>query len=535
MRNSRILFALTQLLFLLAAFPAIGLSQRALGISIADLTQQEGNGGFGAFLFQVSVVRDTAQTAGQVTMSVSAASGGARVGSGQCQAGDDVILPQTGITIPANSPSVTLSVTLCSDTIDEADAEQFTITLSNPSGASIARGTATGTISDDDPMPRLRVSDANANEGNAGAPGSAAFLITLNTASGRQVTVVYNTQGGNATAGAGCGGNVDYASRNATAVFDPGVIQQTVTISYCGDAGFEGDETFSVVLSNPQNATIEDPTGAGRINNDDPQSVIAIAAPLTQAPVEGTQSNTPGTLGLTNSIAQPSPISVSVVASGTAIVGANCTGSVDVALALPIVVQWAANDASPKTVNYTVCGDSSDDEDVETFTLTLNAANGAAIAPAASSMTLSITDDDASPTISVGNTSVTEPGNGGPLSTGITKAPLTITLSAPSNRSVSMTLAALELKAKQNGILPATAGSACSGATDFLTFRHQVSFAIGATTTTIQFNVCGDPRSEGTGALGSLSQGKEMFQMVASAPSNATFAKAVGLVLILDP
>jgi hypothetical protein len=537
MLKSRTLSVPTQLLFLLAALPAITLAQRGpLGISIADLAHQEGSGGTDAFLFQVRVNRDTSVAAQQVSVFVSAASGTAQVGSGpSCQPGDDVLLPQTAVTILANQPFQTLSVTICSDGLDEADNETFTLTLTNPLGATIADAQAIGTIIDDDAMPSLRVNDGFNAEGNAGAPGSATFTITLSAASGRQVSVVYSTQAGTATAGAACGGNVDYVSPNATAVFNPGVTQVPVIVSYCGDSGFESNETLTFSLSSAQNATIADGSGSGRVDNDDQQSVIAIAAPLTQTRAEGSQGTTAGTLLLMNSVAQPTALSVSINVSGTAVVGASCTGAVDVALAAgPINVQWGPNDAAQKTVAYTICGDNSDDENVETLVLTLTSpSGGAAISQTANAMTLSITDDDAAPTITVQDVVVTEPSGFG--ATPI-KVSITLTLSAPSNRTVSATLASMELTGKhQAGITEATGGSSCGGLVDFLTSSHVASFAARETSKTFQMtSICADSRREG-GSLGSPTAGKEVAQVQASLPNNATLAKPIGFVVICDP
>jgi hypothetical protein len=538
MRTPRPLFVLTQLL-LLAALPAAMLAQRrgTLGISIADLAHQEGSGGTDAFLFQVRVNRDTSVAAQQVSVFVSAASGTAQVGSGpSCQPGDDVILQQTAVTIPANQPSQTLSVTICTDGLDEADNETFTLNLTNPLGATIADAQAIGTIIDDDAMPNLRVNDVFTAEGNPGAPGSATVTITLSAASGRQVSVVYNTQAGSATAGAACGGNVDYVTPNATAVFNPGVTQVPVVISYCGDTGFESNETFTFSLSSAQNATIADGSGSGRIENDDQQSVSAIAAPLTQTRAEGSQGPTPGTVVLTNSATQPTALSATIAVSGSAVVGSACTGEVDVALpGGAAAIQWGPNDGAQKVVTYTICGDTSDDADAETFIVTLTQpTGGATISPAANTMTLTITDDDAAPTMTVPDLVVTEPSGFGAVAE---KTSLTITLSAPSNRAISATLAATQLVGKhQTGITAATGGSSCGGLVDFITSSHVVTFAPRVTTMTVQVSsICADARREGSGTLNSPTAGKEVFQVQASAPSNTSFAKPTGYIVICDP
>ena len=73
------------------------------------------------------------------------------------------------------------------DTTDEA-AETFTVTLSGPTNATLGDGTGTGTIADDDGAPSLSVADAAAAEGS-----DVSFTVTLSPASGKTVTVSYDT------------------------------------------------------------------------------------------------------------------------------------------------------------------------------------------------------------------------------------------------------------------------------------------------------------------------------------------------------
>jgi hypothetical protein len=71
---------------------------------------------------------------------------------------------------------------------------------------------------------------------------------------GKVVTVGYATADGTATAPA------DYTATSGTLTFAPGETAKTVTVAVVGDTLVEGDETFSLVLSGPVNATL----GAGQ-------------------------------------------------------------------------------------------------------------------------------------------------------------------------------------------------------------------------------------------------------------------------------
>jgi hypothetical protein len=98
---------------------------------------------------------------------------------------------------------------------------------------------------------------------------------------GKAVTVGYATTDGTATAPA------DYTATSGTLTFAPGETAKTVTVAVVGDTVFEGDETFTLVLSSPVNGTL----GAGQeqatatISNDDIPPTFSIA-PASHA--EGT-------------------------------------------------------------------------------------------------------------------------------------------------------------------------------------------------------------------------------------------------------
>ena len=56
---------------------------------------------------------------------------------------------RTGVTITANTPSVTINVPIIGDSISEYD-ETFVVNLSNAAGATLLNSQATGTIANDD-------------------------------------------------------------------------------------------------------------------------------------------------------------------------------------------------------------------------------------------------------------------------------------------------------------------------------------------------------------------------------------------------
>jgi hypothetical protein len=112
------------------------------------------------------------------------------------------------------------------------------------------------------PKPAVSIASALLAEGNAGTK-SMSLTITLATATPVRVSVVYATADGTATAGS------DYTATSGTLVFAPGQTSKTVAVPILGDTGDESDETFSVTLSNPVNATLGTATATGTITNND--------------------------------------------------------------------------------------------------------------------------------------------------------------------------------------------------------------------------------------------------------------------------
>ena len=111
--------------------------------------------------------------------------------------------------------------------------------------------------------PGLSVADAETDEG-AGA--TVEFAVTLSRAASGAVTVDYATSDGTATAGS------DYTGTSGTLTFAVGETQKTVSVPVLDDGVDEGEETFTLTLSNADggNAYLADATATGTIANDDP-------------------------------------------------------------------------------------------------------------------------------------------------------------------------------------------------------------------------------------------------------------------------
>jgi len=109
-------------------------------LSIADASVAEGSGGSVNLVFDVTL---SSAASSSVTVNFATSNGTA-------VAPDDYANTSGTLTFPAGTTSRPVTVPIYSDVFDEGADETLTLTLSAPSGATIADGSAVGTITDDD-------------------------------------------------------------------------------------------------------------------------------------------------------------------------------------------------------------------------------------------------------------------------------------------------------------------------------------------------------------------------------------------------
>jgi hypothetical protein len=193
---------------------------------------------------------------------------------------------------PGDPTSQKIHVSIVTDSLDEPD-ETYFVQLSNAVNATISDGLGIGTIVDDDAPPSVSISDAPpVTEGNTGTV-NATFTATLSAPSGQVVTVAYASADGTAVAPG------DYQAVSGSLVFTPGQTSQTVTVPVNGDLLGEANETFTVNLSNPSDATIVDGQGVDVILNDDPTPAFQNRS-VTPLVTEGSVATLRGTIAMPN-------------------------------------------------------------------------------------------------------------------------------------------------------------------------------------------------------------------------------------------
>lgn len=306
--------------------------------------------------------------------------------------GDYTAVGPTLLTIPGGSVTGMITVVVAGDTLDEF-TETFTVSLSAPVNAAIAVANATGTIIDDDPEPSLSISGSTATEGDLGSSPSV-FTVTLSGASQKPVTVSYKTADGTAAAGS------DYANTTGLVAFAPLAVSRLITVPVLGDTVDEFNETFTVSLSNPVNATIAITDGIGSILDDDAAPTLSIN---NAAVTEGNAGTANAVLTMTLSAPSEKPITVNY---GTENGSAFAPGLFADYAQIPATTLLALSPGqTTAAITAVVFGDTIFEPN-ENFFIKLITPTNATTATAQGTVT--IINDDAQPTLSISNTAVTE-------------------------------------------------------------------------------------------------------------------------------
>ncbi len=208
-------------------------------MSIDSVSVTEGNTGFTNAVFTVTLSSPSVQ---DITVSCST-TGGTAISNSDFQP-----LFSAPVFIAAGAASGTITVKVLGDFRIEND-EQFTLTLQNPSNATIApgQGTGNGTIVNDDSNGKLQFSSQTysviEDAGNV--------VITVNRVDGATNTVTVDFATSNGTASAGS----DYTATSGTLTFNQGETSKSFSIPILNDNDVEGDETINLTLSNPGGAS----------------------------------------------------------------------------------------------------------------------------------------------------------------------------------------------------------------------------------------------------------------------------------------
>ena len=439
-------------------------------LSIADVTVGEGDG-----TATLTITGDSAPSSDitvEFATTDSTATGGA-----------DYVATSGTATIPVGSTSVTIDIPIIDDIVDEF-AETFTVTLTDPSNAAIADGTATVTIVDND-VPVLSIADAAVGEGD----GSVTLTITADIAPVVDVTVNFATADGTAVA------SLDYVATTGTATIAAGQTTATFNVAVIDDSVSDPAETFEVRLSNPSGeAQIIDGTGVVTIvDNDAP--VVSIGDVTL---IEG------GTATLTITV-DPSDHTNAVTAPYSTIDGTATAGSDYVARNTSVIIPPGSASVQ---VTIVILQDNIDELD-ETFTVELGSPTGGGgvqavvtpvISPTQGVATVTIVDDDV-PSLSIWDVAVGE-GDGS----------VTLTMTADIAPVVDVTVDF------------ATADGTATAPDDYAATSGAVTIPAGSPSVTIDIPIIDDSE---------IDPG-ETFTVALSNPANAAIGDGEAVVTIVD-
>jgi hypothetical protein len=345
----------------------------------ADASKAEGDTGTTSYTFTISRTGVT-NIPDQVSWNV----------TGNGATADDFlggVFPAGVAQFASNETTRTITIDVAGDLDVEGD-EGFTVTLlSSSSGATVATGTASGTILNDDSTFAISATDASKAEGDNGSTAFT-FTVTRTGDTSSAASADYSVSSTEADA-ADFGGTLPSGTVN----FGAGQATATITVNVNGDSDVEADENFTVTLDSVSgNGQITTSTADGTIVNDDVQIDIALTATDADK-AEGDTGSTAFTFLVTRTGMTAGTSSATFTVSGS---GANGADASDFGGALPTgTVSFAAGETE-QTITINVSGDTVFESD-EDFVVTLSNAVDAEIVDASASGV--IRNDDVEPEV----------------------------------------------------------------------------------------------------------------------------------------
>lgn len=409
-------------------------------------------------------------------------------GSSTATAGSDYTTLSGSVVIPAGDLSASITVEVTNDDIAE-NTETVILNLTGASSSQVSlhptNNTAEVIITSDDADPTISIDDVVVTEGDSGTT-NASFTITLSHLSEKGVTVQYRTTDNTAVS------SNDYTSVSGTLTFTSAELTKSLTVLVIGDQLVEGAESFNLVLESPAHATFSKGTGIGTITDDDTASISIASTQNGSEPATNGQFD----LTLTNRVQVETTIAYSV--AGTASGGMDYT-----ALSGTATIPAQALSA---TISVPVLDDSIA-ENSETVLVTLTDVSGPVsldITPENLTASVTITDDEDDPSISIDDVYVTE------TDSGTIAANFTVTLSHLSEKGVSVQYF--------------TTNATAIAPDDFSATNGTLSFSGTELTKNIAIQVAGDV----------LVEENESYNVVLENPINSTISDGDGVGSILE-
>ena len=413
-------------------------------LSVADASATEG----GPVRFTVTLSAASGKTV-TVTAATSVGTAGA----------DDFTAKTETLTFAPGDTSKTVTVTTTDDELDEEDTETFTLTLSGASNATLSTtaATATGTIQDNDDEPRITIGRTTVNEGD----GEIEVPLTLNAASGREVSALWlvsltSTDSTDPAEAEDIAGSLTNPDPNRKIVFPPGSTSEQIRITLVDDTTDEPNEAFLVQLASKVNAGTGSNFNVVTIVDNDPAPTVTLV--LTPSSIDEDGGSTRVTAGLSNPSSQATTVTVSAAAVAPAVPGDFTLSS----NRMLTIAAGATTSTGMVTVTVTA-NDNNVDAPDKRVTVSAMARNTQGIEQPVGK-TLTIMDDEASPTVMLALSASSIGENGG-----TTVATATLTHPSSETTTVTLTPAPGDWTAAGGGVLTIPAGSEQSSGSVTLT------------------------------------------------------------------
>ncbi|RUS95515.1 hypothetical protein DSM107003_32180 [Trichormus variabilis SAG 1403-4b] len=161
------------------------------------------------------------------------------------------------VTFAAGSATATVIVDPIDDTIVEG-AETAILDLATGTGYTLGTATSAAVnIADNDlPLVTINLSDNQTIVEGSTSSQNVSYTVTLSDTSTQTITVQYATSDGTAIAGS------DYSNTTGTLTFNPGVTSRVINIPIVNNFLNEANETFTLTLTSPTNASLGTKTSA---------------------------------------------------------------------------------------------------------------------------------------------------------------------------------------------------------------------------------------------------------------------------------
>lgn len=387
---------------------------------------------------------------------------------GSAQAGLDYVATNGTLTFGSNELTKVVSVPLINDTLPEGNETLF-FHLANPAGGGTLGlvTNATLTIKDDESS----VSFSNATYTVSEAGRSVVLSVVRSGALLTPVSVDFATADGTAVAG------LDYTATNGTLSFPANTPVKTITIPIKEDTLVEGDEIFSVRLTNPQNGLQLGAVADATVTIVDNDAGGSIGFATNSYAVSESGTNAVITLVRSNGLASAVTVNF-ITTAGTATAGVDYSNATQ-------TVTFNAGETTRKIL-VPIISDALV-EGNETVQLTLADATGGATLGARASATLTIVDDDFGGVIQF-------------------QSP---TYSANEN-ATNFVINVLRTGGKAGGVsVPFHTQPGTATEADFVAANGVLEFAAGETNKTIRVGIINDV----------LAEGNEQFSLVLDPPS----------------